>query len=53
VPDESARIDVKQTDEHATLAGHDSRKSSVTLTQTCTDKDTGDVCDLVYGFDVC
>ncbi len=26
--------------------------SSVTLTQTCTDKDTGDVCDLVYGFDV-
>jgi len=46
------RIDVKQTDEHATLAGHDSRKSSVTLTQTCTDKDTGDVCDLVYGFDV-
>jgi hypothetical protein len=46
------RIDVRQTDDHATLAGHDTRKSSVTLTQTCTDQDTGDVCDLVYGFDV-
>jgi hypothetical protein len=46
------RIEVKQGDEHASLAGHDSRKSSVILTQTCTDKDTGDVCDLVYGFDV-
>jgi hypothetical protein len=46
------RIDVRQTDDHATLAGHDTRKSSVTLTQTCTDQDTGDVCELVYGFDV-
>jgi len=46
------KVDVKQTDDHATLAGHDTRKSSVTLTQTCTDPDTGDVCDLVYGFEV-
>ena len=46
------KLDVRQTDEHASLAGHDTRKSSVILTQTCTDKDTGDVCDLVYGFDV-
>jgi hypothetical protein len=46
------KIEAKQSDEHATLAGHDTRKSSVTLTQTCTDKDTGDVCDMVYGFDV-
>jgi hypothetical protein len=46
------RVEVKQTDDHATLAGHDTRKSSVTLTQTCTERDTGDVCELVYGFDV-
>jgi hypothetical protein len=46
------KIDVRQTDEHASLAGHDTRKSSVMLTQTCTDRDTGDVCELVYGFDV-
>jgi hypothetical protein len=46
------KVDVKQSDEHATIAGHDSRKSSVTMTQTCTDKQTGDVCELVYGFDV-
>jgi hypothetical protein len=46
------RIEVKQTDEHASLAGHDTRKSSVNMTQTCTDKETGDVCEMVYGFDV-
>jgi hypothetical protein len=46
------RIEVKQSDEHASLAGHDARKSSVNMTQTCTDKETGDVCEMVYGFDV-
>jgi hypothetical protein len=46
------KVDVAQTDEHATLAGHDARKSSVKLTQTCTNRKTGDVCELVYGFDV-
>jgi hypothetical protein len=46
------KIEVKPSDEHASLAGHDTRKSSVNLTQTCTDKETGDVCELVYGFDV-
>lgn len=46
------KIEVKQSDEHASLAGHDTRRSSVTLTQTCTDKESGDVCEMVYGFDV-
>ncbi|MFI4896165.1 MAG: hypothetical protein ACHP9W_07575 [Steroidobacterales bacterium] len=46
------KLEVKQTDQHVSLAGHDTRKSSVTLTQTCTDRQTGDVCELVYGFDV-
>ena len=45
------KVEVKKSDETATLAGHLARRSSVTLTQTCTDRETGDVCDLVYGFD--
>jgi hypothetical protein len=47
-----AKLEVKKTDETATLAGHPARKSSVTLTQTCKDKETGDVCEYAYGFDV-
>ena len=46
------KIEVKQSEEHASLAGHDTRKSSVNMTQTCTDKQTGDICEMVYGFDV-
>jgi hypothetical protein len=45
------KVSVRQTDEHATIAGHDTRKASVKMSQTCTDKKTGDVCELVYGFD--
>jgi hypothetical protein len=43
---------MRTTDEHATIAGHDARKSSVKMSQTCTDKKTGDICELVYGFDI-
>jgi hypothetical protein len=46
------KVDMRTTDEHVTIAGHDTRKSSVKMSQTCTDKKTGDVCELVYGFDV-
>ena len=45
------KIDMRTTDEHATIAGHDARKSSVKMSQTCTDKKTGEVCEYVYGFD--
>jgi hypothetical protein len=45
------KVDVKQTDEHGTFAGHDTRKSVVTITQSCTAPDTGDVCDMVFSFD--
>jgi hypothetical protein len=44
-------VNVKQSDEHLTLVGHDARKSSVVLSQTCTDKQTGDVCEMNYTFD--
>lgn len=46
------QIDVKQSDERATLAGHDTRKSSIVMSQTCTDPKNGDVCEMDYGFDV-
>lgn len=44
-------LNVNATDEHATILGHDARKSSVVLSQTCTDTQTGDVCEINYGFD--
>ena len=51
--DESAQAGRKQTDEHLTLIGHDARKTSVRMSQTCAAiRRTGDVCEMVYGFDV-
>lgn len=44
-------VSVKRTDEHTVLFGHDARKSSVVLSQSCTDTQTGDVCEMNYGFD--
>ncbi len=44
-------LNVNATDEHATILGHEARKSSVVLSQTCTDTQTGDVCEIDYGFD--
>jgi len=45
------KVDVKQTDEHGTFAGHDARKSVVTITQSCKAPDTADVCDMVFSFE--
>jgi hypothetical protein len=45
------KVDIKKTDETATFAGHQARRSTVTLTQTCTNKETGDACDIVVGLD--
>jgi hypothetical protein len=45
------KVSMRETDEHVTIAGHDTHKASVKMSQTCTDKKTGDVCELVYGFD--
>lgn len=44
-------LNVTGTDEHATILGHDARKTSVVLSQTCTDTKTGDVCEIDYGFE--
>src|SRR5580658_5150238 len=46
------KVDMRTTDEHASIAGHDALKSSVKMSQTCTDRKTGDICEMVYGFDV-
>jgi len=44
-------LNVTATDEHATILGHDARKTSVVMSQTCTDSQTGDVCEFDYGFE--
>ena len=44
-------VNVSGSDEHATILGHDARKTSVVLSQTCTDTQTGDVCEIDYGFE--
>jgi hypothetical protein len=45
------RFDVKQPGAHATLAGHDAQLTQIALTQSCTNKTTGDVCDFLFAFD--
>jgi hypothetical protein len=46
------KIDVQKTDETSTIAGHSTQRTLATLTETCTNKDTGDVCDTVVAFDL-
>jgi hypothetical protein len=45
-------IDVHKTDDKMSLAGHDAQRTVATLTETCTNKDTGDVCDTVIAIDL-
>ncbi len=44
-------VNVKRTDEHATILGHDTHKTNVVMAQSCTDTQTGDVCEMDYGFE--
>ena len=44
-------IDVKATDQHATLAGHDARLTQIALTQSCKSRDTGDECQYSLAMD--
>ncbi|HEY7930240.1 MAG TPA: hypothetical protein VID71_09515, partial [Steroidobacteraceae bacterium] len=39
-----AKVDVQQSGEHQMLLGHDAHRSTVTLSQTCTDPQSGHVC---------
>lgn len=44
-------LNVTPTGEHATILGHDAQRTNVVLSQTCTDAQTGDVCEIDYGFE--
>ncbi|HWX37397.1 MAG TPA: hypothetical protein VNZ53_59540 [Steroidobacteraceae bacterium] len=46
------KVDVHKTDDRASIAGHDTQRTLATLTETCTNKETGDVCDTVVALDV-
>ena len=46
------KIDVRKTDERMSIAGHNAQRTSATLTETCTNKETGDVCATVVAVDV-
>jgi hypothetical protein len=45
------RFEVKQPGTHATFAGHDAQLTQLALTQSCTNKSTGDVCDFLFAVD--
>ncbi len=45
------KFEANQTQTHAMLAGHDAQLTQVTMTQSCTNPDTGDTCDLLIGMD--
>jgi hypothetical protein len=46
------KIDIHKTDDKMSIAGHDAQRTLATLTESCTDKSTGDVCDTVVAIDV-
>ena len=46
------KIDVHKTGDKMSVAGHDTQRTVATLTETCTNKDTGEVCDTVVAMDV-
>jgi len=46
-----ARAELKQSGEHASFAGADAARATITVTQTCTDKTKGTSCDFVFVLD--
>jgi hypothetical protein len=46
------KIEVHKSDDKTTIAGHDAQRTTATLTETCTNKDSGDICDTVVAVDV-
>jgi hypothetical protein len=45
-------VTVKDDGPHASILGHDTQAHSVIIGQTCTNRETGDICEFRYGFDV-
>jgi len=46
------KLEVKNLGSDGQILGHDVHHSVVRLTQSCANKDTGDVCDFQFGFDM-
>jgi hypothetical protein len=46
------KIDIHKTDDKLSIAGHDTQRTRGSLTESCTNNDTGDVCDTVVVVDV-
>jgi hypothetical protein len=46
------KFEVHKTDSRASIAGHDTQLTSATVTESCTNKDTGEVCDTIVAVDV-
>jgi len=47
-----AKVAVDNLGDEGQILGHAVHHSVVSLTQSCTNKETGDVCDMVFGFDL-
>ena len=46
------KVEVKNLGADGQILGHDVHRSTVNLTTSCTNKETNDVCDMQFGFDV-
>ena len=46
------KFDVHKTDDKMAFAGHDAQRTAATMTESCTNKETGEVCDTVIAFDI-
>jgi hypothetical protein len=47
----SPTFEVKATDTHAMFAGHDAKLTQLAMTQSCKNKETGDVCEFMIALD--
>jgi hypothetical protein len=45
------RLTVEKSNEFATIAGHQARRTTVLMTQSCTIHETADLCEMAYSFD--
>jgi hypothetical protein len=46
------KLEIHKTDDKMSIAGHDAQRTRGSLTETCTNNDTGDVCDTVVVVDI-
>jgi hypothetical protein len=46
------KIDVHKTGDTLSIAGHEAERTLATLTETCSNKDTGNACDTVIAVDI-